>query len=543
MPLRARPNQAIFPWVFALLLLLGTIPVLLLPDFWQSFWPPAVALLLVLTTRQAALGLGMAGLSGAFLLAHGQLGLAASGWLLSHAVPALTSPWHLGALVFTLLLGAFATILERGGSLLPLLLRGEHAIPSTRSRRRFLSSVFGLGLVCFFDGLANSLMVGRVARPVSDRLGIPRVLLAYLVDTTSSAVACIAFLSTWIAMQLTLIQDGLAQLPLEESAYLLFLRSIPHNYYCLFALLLAFLTVRRYWLIGPMRRAKPPEQEEDPTSALPPGAALWRAVIPLLALVVSIPLFYYFLPQGGEAPARFPLTLEKITTALGSEVGPLAFVCGSTLALLAAALCSPPTIRGRSPRLAAAGALQLLPSLAILILAWILGSTLAELGTARALAELLGGQLPLAAFPAAIFVVGCLSSFVSGTSWGTMALLMPLALPTLGPMAATQGLGPETIATLAPAVVAAVFGGAVFGDHCSPFSDTTIVSALACGVSTPAHTLTQLPYALLTAGVSLGCGYLLFAFGASHWIGLLAGSAVLIALVTLTGPKRLARHS
>jgi tetracycline resistance efflux pump len=114
---------------------------------------------------------------------------------------------------------------------------------------------------------------------------------------------------------------------------------------------------------------------------------------------------------------------------------------------------------------------------------------------------------------------------------------MPLALPTLAPMAAAQEASPEVIAALVPTVIAAVLGGSVFGDHCSPFSDTTIVSALACGVSTPAHTLTQLPYALLAAGTSLSCGYGLIAVGLNHWLALLAGAALLIAIVFLV-PSR-----
>ena len=538
MPPIERRSRLRVPLILAAASLLGSYLMLWAPASIQAFWPPLVALVIVFATHRAALGLALAGLCGMLLLTEGHPSQALFTGISEHAIPALTSPWHLGALVFTLLLGAFGAILERGGGLLPILLgsMGSTA-PNQHRRRRFLTAVFGLGLVCFFDGLANSLMVGRVARPLADRLRVPRVLLAYLVDTTSSAVACLALVSTWITMQLTLIKDGIRDLPLEEGPATLFFRSIPQNFYCLFALLLAFLTIRYNWLIGPMAKALP-TVERSSDSVQPKGARLWRAVLPLLVLLAAIPLFYYFLHHGAEVPPRFPVTLEKITAALNSDAGPLAYVCGSALALLAAICCAPPSIRLGTPRIGGAGAFQLLPSLGVLLLAWILGSVLAKLDTADFLAALLGKHLPLAAFPAALFVVACLTSFVSGTSWGTMALLMPLALPTLAPMAAEQGSSPEALAAIVPTVIAAVLGGSVFGDHCSPFSDTTIVSALSCGVSTPAHTLTQLPYALIAAAASLFCGYLLIALGGNHWLGLLLGGAVLFALVLLLPPRR-----
>ena len=533
--------------VLTVLLVLLSYGILLLPIGIQVFWPPLVALVIVFLTHRAAMGLFGAGLAGCLVLARGQPLVALHRWFSEHAWPSLfgswnlgdpigtllahSHQWHLGALAFTLLLGGFAALLERGGSLLPLLTRS--ASPSAHGQRRFLTSVFGLGLVCFFDGLANSLMVGRVARPISDRLKIPRTLLAYLIDTTSSAVACLAFISTWIAVQLTLIGDGIATLPIDRPAYLLFLQSIPRNYYCLFALFLAFLTIRRNWLIGPMR-STPPVTDPTPDDSVEPeaGAPVYRALVPLLVLVLAIPLFYYFLHRGGDVPPRFPVSLAKIQAALGSNTGPPAFVLGSGLALLSAGLLLPARLRKQAPAIALGGARQLAPALGILLLAWILGSILGALGTAKQLASLLGDELPIRLLPAATFLLGCLMSFVSGTSWGTMALLMPLALPILGPMAAAQGAPPELLSTLVPGVIAAVFGGAVFGDHCSPFSDTTIVSSLACGITTPQHTITQLPYALIAAGISLGAGYLPNALGAPPWAGLLAGAGFLIALTS-----------
>lgn len=545
------------PLLPALLFALTGLPLALGVDSpLRLAWPPLLALALVFLTHRAALGLFLAGLAGCLLLAHGHPVEAARLWLSDHAWPTLFGSWtpdaslsllpkqwhlwHLGALLFTLLLGALAAVLERGGGLLHILRRDSE--PGPIAQKRFLTSVFGLGLLCFFDGLANSLMVGRVARGISDRLRIPRAALAYLVDTTSSAVACVAFLSTWIAVQLSLIQDGIAELPLDTPAYLLFLSSIPHNYYCLFALALAFLTIRRAWWIGPMAKA-PLADDAAPFSEAPPTSALSRALIPIAVLALSIVLFYYFLhpfypPSEGSLPPRFPITLDAIQAALGSNAGPAAFVLGSALALLCAALLFPKARRAELPTTMREGTFQLLPSLLVLLMAWIFGSVIKAQGTADLLANSLGSHVPLSLFPAAVFLAACLTSFVSGTSWGTMALLMPLALPVLGPMAEAQEIAPAALATLVPSVIAAVFGGAVFGDHCSPFSDTTIVSALACGISTPQHTLTQLPYALLTAAVALVLGYGLESVGLAPWLTLTIGLAALVGITSLQPRKR-----
>ncbi|MBI23249.1 MAG: hypothetical protein CMN05_06600 [Roseibacillus sp.] len=499
---------------------------LALPDPIRPLWPALVALGLVFATRQAPLSLATACLSALILLSFKDWS-SFSGWFgwSGGLGRTLSSPWHFCAILFTLLLGALATVIESSGGLLRLLHASEEI--TDRTRQRFLSSVLGLGLLCFFDGLANSLMLGRVARPVADRLRIPRAYLSYLVDTTSSAVACLAFLSTWIVTQLGYIAH---HSPLQEPAYLQFLSSIPHNFYCLFGLFLAFLSVRNRWLIGPMRACKPIHQEASPAPRTPEKhGTLSSCLIPILVLISTLPLAIILLHRP---EADVPLT-ERIQQSLNASTVPLAFVIASSLALLTAFILFPPRRRQELPRVALAGALQLVPALGILLLAWILGSLFESLETAHVLSRALGSWLPLSALPAGVFVAGCGVSFISGTSWGTMGLLMPLVLPLSGTMAAEQGIAPEVLATIVPAVIGAVFGGAVFGDHCSPYSDTTIISALATGVSTHEHTITQLPYALITAGAALGLGYFPVALGIPGWLAVLSGSGILTALVIL----------
>lgn len=484
--------------------------------------PALVALALVFITKAAVLSLATACLSAILLLQFHSEGARFHGWLFpaeGTRLAALFGPWARGALVFTLLLGAFAAVIERGGGLLSLL-KVEQSHP--HARRRFLTSIFGMGLVCFFDGLANAIMLGRVTRPFADLLRIPRALLAYLVDTTSSAVACLAFLSTWIVTQLAYIAKWS---PLEEPAYLLFLRSLPYNFYCIFSLWLAFLVVRRNWLIGPMRTRVPVKEEEVASGNLNPSP-LRVALIPLVVLLLALPIVTLLLFSPTES-----LNLgEHLKAALNSGAVPQSFMVSSALALLVAVLLFP-RAKGEAFSAALSGARQLLPALLLLILAWILGSLFGALGTGDALSRILAGSLPLPLLPAVVFLLGCLVSFVSGTSWGTMGILMPIVLPVAGALASSQGASPETLAFVLPALIGAVFGGAVFGDHCSPYSDTTIVSAMACGVSTHEHTITQLPYALLAAGFALILGYLPVALGIPGAVCLLLGGGLLCWLV------------
>ncbi len=511
--------------------LLLTPSILVLPDTFLALWPALVALVLVFSTKKAPLALGSACLSASLLILLSDRNTFIE-WISPSGgfIATLTSPWKFYALLFTLLLGALSAVVEASGGLLALLHAGGEITEKTR--RRFLNSVLGIGLLCFFDGLANALMLGRVARPVADRLRVPRAYLAYLVDTTSSAVACLAFLSTWIVTQLAYIDS---HSPLDEPPYLQFLSSLPYNYYCVFGLALAILSVRYRWLIGPMRRRfeNYDHYPNDTTAVSPTQTSPVRAIVPVVVLLLSLPLIIFF-SYSPEEEISFS---RRIQESLNASSVPRAFVISSLLALVAAWAAYPPARRTETPRAAWSGARQLFPALGILLLAWCLGSLFKVLGTAGVLASLLGSWLPLEALASGVFVLGCFISFVSGTSWGTMGLLLPLVLPLCGAIVTAQGAPPETLDVIVPAVIGAVFGGAVFGDHCSPYSDTTIVSALASGVSTHEHTITQLPYALVAAGATVAFGYVPVALGLPAWAALVTGLALLAAIVAFTARK------
>lgn len=495
-------------WVISIMPVSGPVTVLL---------PAVVALVTILVSRQAVLGLFSGALTGCLLIADGNLGAAVKSLTVDHFFSSMQGPWRIGAILFTLVLGSFTVVVEKSGgfeALAKRLLEGGKGNP----KRRLEASTGVLGVLCFFDGLANSLLLGRITQPLADRVGVARAKMAYLVDSTSSSIACIAFISTWIATQLSLIQQAIEGRGITESAYALFFASIGQNFYCLFTLILVAIVVWRRWDLGPMKNARsidPLEAAEDDEAA----SSVWVAIVPILVLSVSIMSLFYL----WDTSPLLPVTGDKLTAAFSGDAGPYALTLGSIIGLTVAAFLFP---KKRSHQLAPAirdGAASMLSPLLILIMAWTFGSVLTELGTASWLAESIGSSFSIAYFPAAIFISGAVISFITGSSWGTMALLMPIALPAYLDLA---GDNPEYLS----AVIGAVFSGAVFGDHCSPFSDTTIVSAFACGVSAREHVMTQLPYAGLAGAVALVAGYLGLGAGFSPTASLALGSCFLVAL-------------
>jgi len=488
-----------------------------------SLWPPLVALVVILTTRRALVGLLAGGVAGAVLL-HGGDPVQAGGTIAGLLADSFHSPWKVGALVFTLLLGGFAAVLESAGGLETLLRRWARDEADTA---RGVETAAGLlGIVCFFDGLANSLVVGRVSRSLADRHGVARVKLAYIVDSTSSAVACVAVISTWIAFQLSMIDQAFAAAGRPANPYLVFLSSLPANFYCWFTFAMLAAAVRFRFHPGPMgpacALAARDATAEKPGGGVDGRAGPWRtAALPLVVLMVGF--LAGFILLGAPRPL-WPLTREGIVAAFGSDAGPRVLVLSSLVALAVSVAVHPGGLLGRRKAVGAAGRgmAAMAPPLLILLAAWIMGGVMDRLGTADLIAGLTSGSDLLWVMPTVTFITGSLISFSTGTSWGTMGIMFPLAVP------AAAVLGAD--AAFLNLMVAAVFSGAVFGDHCSPFSDTTIVTSLSCGVTPHDHVRTQLPYALLTAGVAIACGFVPAGLGVPAWVCLLMGGGLILGL-------------
>jgi len=531
---------------------------------WLSLWPSAAALAVVLISRSALVGLLTGAACGAILLAGGSLVGAVEQLVLQQFWPIFGSSWKLSAMLFTLILGGFVALVEAGGGLQGLVkkLLGTGRAP----HKRMQTTVFGFGLLVFFDGLANTMLIGRLLRSAADRCGVSREKLAYLADTTGSAVACLAFISTWIAFQLSMIREGFALAGQEDvSAYGYFFRSLPTNYYCWFALALALVCVWREFNPGSMgrveraARSRTIVKDEDGTVYV----SHWGlAIIPIAVLTFSIPVLTYVI--GSDA--LLPFNLSKFAAAYGAAEGyvPQILVASSILASLVAAVAYSVARKGRgdcvswrslftkpdpqSPsdrtdadawrsgttaatnvaKLFISGVREIAVPVLILIAAWMLGAAISQLGTAAWLSQILEGRLPVALLPAGIFVLGAVISFSTGTSWGTMGVLMPLAIPVI--FSLTEGAVDLERDRLVVAAIGAVFSGAVFGDHCSPFSDTTIVASIASGVEPLDHVRTQLPFAAIAGLVALLVGFVPLGFGAPAVVCLLVGGGVLWVL-------------
>jgi len=507
----------------ALILLVLTVLLTATSSTVRLLWPPLVALAVIVLTRHALVGLLAGALSGALILAGAHPWTVPVDLVARDLWPGLQSPWKLGAIAFTFLLGGFAGVLERGGGFTRLLTGGSGN--GGDPARRLEASAAGLGILCFFDGLANSMIVGRVGRDLADRAGTARVKLAYIADSTSSAVACVAVISTWIAFQLTMIEEAYALAGLTVNPYAVFLQSLPYNFYCWFTLVMLFVAIRGRFHPGPMATFA---AEATPTRMAAGGetresGSLASVLVPLAVLLIAFFAGFLLLGTDGQP---WPLTRDRIVAAFGSSQGPLVMVLASVAASVTALLMFPRHLgAGDGLRAFVQGVRTMFVPILVLLAAWMLGSVMGALGTADLIAGLATRTGSAALVPTVVFLTGAILSFVTGTSWGTMGLLFPLAVPA----AASLGAPAESLAL----VVAAVFSGAVFGDHCSPFSDTTIVTSISCGVEPHDHVRTQLPYALLTAGVAVVLGFLPAGLGLSpYWI-LPTGALALLVLPRL----------
>lgn len=413
--------------------------------------------------------------------------------------------------------GAYAALAARmaGGS--------DHPSP----RRARMATVL-LGLLVFFDDYANSLVVGGSMRETCDRAGVSREKLAYLVDATSASVAGVALVSTWVGFEVGLLADfGGAFAGISGSGYGTFLALLPYRFYCLFTIVAALYFAWSGRAFGPMLAAEAKVRRREAKSAEAtrrPLGKLRDAVLPV-ALVLGV-VVGWDLWAGRAAEGGWVEIFVAGADAVGLKALALGGVLGSALAVLLA------RGGGMSWRAVArswwAGVAGMAPILVILVAAMAMRAVTSDAGAPGWIAATLG-QASGAALPLASFGVAALVAFLTGSSWATMGILLPVVVPLMAPFGAEH---PGWLL----AATAAVLDGAIFGDHCSPLSDTTVMSSAAAGVRHDAHVWTQIPYALLVMVVAAGCGYAFTAYlDLAPWQGLLFGALLVIALGRMLG--------
>ena len=517
---------------------------------WMSILPPLVAILMALLLREVISSLFFGILTGTFIMAYyggcGPLEALGSGLLRvvdTYIVGSLYDSDHVKIIVFTLVIGGMVKVITANGGM-----RGIVNWLSKRARgpRSGQLMTFVMDLCVFFDDYSNTLVVGNTMRPLADKLRISREKLAYIVDSTSAPVVAVAFITTWIGAELSYIQDGINNLGLGMSSYSVFFHSLAYSFYPFLTLAFVLMLILSGRDFGPMLKAERKARAVAPnptegTEREEQGHAI-DAIIPLLVLIVGT--MAGLVATGYDAAVWSDAGLGffgKLSATIGSADSYQALLWSSMLSLLTAIILS--LVRRRLPfakamESAVEGFKSMFNAVVILTMAWAIALVTKDMHTAEFVSQLLvQWSLSPALVPVITFLLAALIGFSTGTSWGTMAILYPLILPASWLLCQEQGYTMEQTLPIFYNVVASVLAGAVMGDHCSPISDTTIMSSLSSGCDHLQHVGTQMPYALTVGGVALLLGVLPTAFGLPSWVAFLVAIGALMLLVRLLGKR------
>ncbi len=472
-----------------------------------SLIPPLVAIILCFWTKQVLLSLFMGILAGGMIIKGGNpfTGLE---YTLDAMVKSMTDEWNARLLLFNLLMGSgIAFIWKLGGSQALT----DWAIKKIKSRKTTGIGAWLLGIFIFFNDYVNAAIVGNVFRDVAKAHRVSSEKLSYILDSTAAPVATF-FISDWVAFQIGMIQSGIDAAKIENvSAFQGYMQSIPLNLYCIFSVVFVGILVFTGKDFGSMRRAEEralatgklvrdggqPMMDVgyelgEPLEVKPQMSNL---LLPMLALV-GVTLFG-FLWTGREGDGLVDI-LSKCDAAKALLWGAIAMtLTGIGLALGRRMM----NIREAMDTVLDGLKLMLLAG-CILVLAWSLGSVTKDMKLADFIITVISGNIPFAVVPVIIFFFGMIISFATGTSWGTMTILTPIAIPL------TYQMTGDVHTSVAMAGV--VFSGSIFGDHCSPISDTTVLSSIFAGADHIDHVSTQIPYAIAVAGVA---GLMFFIYG------------------------------
>lgn len=522
--------------------------------------PPIVAIVLAFITKNVVISLFIGVLSGGFILnltGFNVFGALTQAFLdfIDRALNSLADPWNAGIIMQVLVIGGVINLVAKMG--------GAKAIAEALSKKAKTAKstqliTWFLGICVFFDDYANSLIVGPIMRPVADKMKISRERLAFIIDATAAPIAGLAIISTWIGLEVSLISEGFETIGVEASGFGVFLQTIPYRFYNI--LILAFIVITTITLreFGPMRKAEiAARKSNDLTSEevvatsshmdeLEPKEgvklSIWNAIVPIGALIISSVVAFYYsgystIMAGDDTAIQAiitnsPLSFKAILETFAASDASVALFQSALFASIVAiimSVCKKIFTISEAIEAWVDGMKGLIITGVILILAWSLGSVIKELGTAQYLVEALNGAIPAFLLPSLIFVLGAVISFSTGTAYGTMSILMPLAIPL------AYKINPEMSFVIVS--TSAVLTGAIFGDHCSPISDTTILSSMGAGCNHIDHVKTQMWYALFVAAITILFGYIPAGFGLPIYIVLPISFVALFIGVMIFGKK------
>jgi len=529
---------------------------------WFSIIPPLVAILFALIFKEVYSALFIGILIGTTTIFAHQ----GSDWFTAFfegifAIPdtyvlhSLQDTEHLSIIIFSMLIGGMVSIITKNGGMKGVVNVLSRFAKSPRSGQ-FVTWL--LGIAIFFDDYANTLVVGNTMRPVTDRLKISREKLAYIVDSTAAPIASVAFVTTWIGAELSYIQDGINTLGLEQSPYNVFINSLAYSFYPIFALIFILLLTYKGRDFGPMLRAEKRARSgkvslrdesagsssqsgevEIPEHIRPRG---FNAVIPVAIVIFGTFIGLLFTGWDAQVWASEDMAFsKKLSVIIGNSDSFKALLWSSIMGVIVALLL---TVSQRILNLKDTietlinGFKTMLTAIIILVLAWSIALLTKHLHTADFISQSLV-EINMEPFlvPALTFILAALVAFSTGSSWGTMAILYPLILPASWLIAQKAGLDHAMSLALFYNVVSCVLAGSVLGDHCSPISDTTILSSLASSCNHIEHVRTQLPYALTVGGIAIVMGTVPSAYGVPAYITFPVGILLLFLIVHFFGKR------
>ena len=523
--------------------------------------PPLVAIVLAFITKNTILSLFMGVFVGEFMLNVNDVNIISTIInafldLATQVISCMADPWNAGIVLQCLLIGGIIQLITKMGGTKAL---GNFFAKKANTPRKAQVFTWLLGLCVFFDDYANSLIVGPIMRPVMDKLKVSREKLAFVVDATAAPVAGIAIISTWIGLEISLIADAFNSIGLNTiSGFGIFIQTIPYRFYNIFILLFVLISALSLYEFGPMKDAeikarKRKDNEkiivsqvssfEDVEPVETAKLSIWNAIIPIMTLIVGALIAFYWsgyttILAGTDQTLisimkTSPLSFEGIFQALSQSDASVALFQSALLASIVAIIMA---VSQKILSLEDAidewigGMKTIVLTGVILLLAWSLGEVIGQLQTANYLVGILSNAIPAFILPTLIFILGAVISFATGSAYGTMSILMPLAIP----LAWVIGMGDVNFTIVS---ASGVLTGAIFGDHCSPISDTTILSSMGTSCNHINHVQTQIVYAIYVAVIAIVFGYLPAGLGISWYILIPLGVVVMYLGLRIIGQK------
>ncbi|KAG4091487.1 hypothetical protein H8356DRAFT_1707857 [Neocallimastix lanati (nom. inval.)] len=532
----------------------------------MTLLPPFVAIFLAFITKESVSSLFAGVMVGEFLLCSKNFNIVSSLInaylaLCTQVIKTLSDAWNAGILLQIVLIGGLIQVIAKMGGAMAL--AKALAKKANSPRKAQLITEF-LGLLVFVDDCANSLIVGPMMRPVIDRLKVSREKLAFIVDSTAAPVAGIAIISTWIGLEVSLIVEGFKEVGEEVNGFGIFLRTIPFRFYNILTLIFVAMTAITLREFGPMKEAEKKarqrnnkikdKEEEEIEESLKGNSqfddvkpiegvklSIWNGIIPIGTLIVTALLSFYYngykaiLAGEDKELIQFmkstPISIRGVFEALANSDSSVALFQAAIIAsVVSIAMAYAQKISFEdSIGEWVNGMKTIVLTGAILLLAWSLGDIAKELGTADYLVTVLKNTIPKFILPALIFIISSIVSFATGTSYGTMGILMPLAIPLSWAISSDMDF--------LILCVSGVLSGSIFGDHCSPISDSTIISSMGSGCSHIAHVQTQIYYAIYVAVITVVICYIPAGLGISWYISIPVAIIIMYIGLRLLGEK------